>query len=188
MPLRWVKNILNSWFSFFISIHFDAPEIADFFMKRRDPKINYRIQTLFLQGKNISFIAKEIGMSERQIRWRIQNLKKFGSMEPRPIPGRPRKTTEKTDFLILYQALTDKYASAENIRKTMPEPNVSKSTILRRLQEGKKLGSLKSHSSISVIRERDLNGLRNIRTGQLTTGIEFFGPMKQFFSNGVIEG
>ena len=47
-------------------------------MKRRDPKINYRIQTLFLQGKNVPFIAKEIGMSERQIRWRIQNLKKFG--------------------------------------------------------------------------------------------------------------
>ena len=62
-------------------------------------------------------------------------------MEPRPIPGRPRKTTEKTDFLILYQALRDKYASAENIRKTIPELNVSKSTILRRLHEGKRLGS-----------------------------------------------
>lgn len=113
----------------------------DFFEKKKDPVILARIQTLYLQDKSASYIAKDVGMSKKQILGRIRKFKKFGTMVQRPIPGRPRKTTSKEDFLIVHQALQDPLVSSVSIKKDLPDLHVSESTILRRLHEKGRLGS-----------------------------------------------
>lgn len=141
MSSRFVIYDLKSEISFLFFIAFCHIQKDEFYQRKKDPVILAKIQTLYLEHKSASVIAKAVGMTKRQILWRIEKLKKFGTMVQRPISGRPRKTTPKEDFLIVHQALQDPFTSAEMIRTSLPDLNVSKSTILRRLCESGKMGS-----------------------------------------------
>lgn len=100
------------------------------------------VHRLYKMGVKASEIMKSVPFTKRQIYLRIQKLKKFGNMTPRPKSGRPRKTTPADDRLILLQAERNPFVSGTSIKRDIPDLCCGERTIRNRINES---GKLESH-------------------------------------------
>ncbi|AOW05170.1 YALIA101S05e09670g1_1 [Yarrowia lipolytica] len=84
-------------------------------------------------GKNLAEISKQLDIPRSTVRDFIKRSKERGHYENVPRPGRPRKTTEEIDKLIV-EVTDDRSDSLEDIQKQIV-PELSVRTIKRRIRE-----------------------------------------------------
>lgn len=99
-------------------------------------------------GKNLAEISKQLDIPRSTVRDFIKRSKERGHYENVPRPGRPRKTTEEIDKLIV-EVTDDRSDSLEDIQKQIV-PELSVRTIKRRIREAADRPEIISPSSASA--------------------------------------
>lgn len=79
-------------------------------------------------------IARELGMSENTVRNIIHNYREYGTIDPRPKSGRPRKTTERGDRRIIREARTNPFTTSPQITSNL-DIDITPVTIRNRLHK-----------------------------------------------------
>lgn len=117
-------------------IHFSI-YVIDMVGKREDAHeifIRARIVTLWQEGKSITRIVDEVGVSRNRVRRWIRRYEAEGHVETRARPGRPKCTTREEDDRIVAMARRTPIVTAVHITRTLQLP-CSFLTTRRRLRE-----------------------------------------------------
>ena len=97
------------------------------------------IEALHTEGVSNREIARRLGISEGSIRFNLQKLRLRGSMSNRRRSGRPRRTTEREDRLLIRSSLANRFHTARDLRANFNQltgKTLSLSTIKSRLYKG----------------------------------------------------
>ena len=95
-----------------------------------------KIQLLFEDGNSERHISLRLKIPKSTVHDIIQSIKKNGSCTPKKSPGRPRKTSARTDKRMKRAAVENPSASSAEIRGCLPvDIRVSSRTIRRRLKD-----------------------------------------------------
>ncbi|XP_070550966.1 uncharacterized protein [Ptychodera flava] len=101
-----------------------------------------QIEALHTQGVKNREIARQLGISEGSVRYNIRKLSQHGTMANVQRSGRPRRTTEREDRMLVRTSLADRFETARELRAKFHEDTgklLSLSTVKSRLYRGASL-------------------------------------------------
>lgn len=113
--------------------------------KKGEISIEKRAQIIILQktGKSYREIAKLLKVSKSSVHDAIKRYRETGKNTNRERPGRPRKTSQRTDNKMYAISKADRFKTATQIRAEINEdldPPISRTTVSRRLNEKGMIG------------------------------------------------
>ena len=106
------------------------------------------LEALFQEGHSAQEIGRRLGVSDSTVRYNLQKLREFGSMETRPRSGRPRATTGRDDRHIVRASRRNRFMTAPELAVDLAHTagvEVHRSTISRRLTDAGLLGRVARH-------------------------------------------
>ena len=127
-------------FEFFVSAFsrtFFSPDII--FLRMGKHLSNFelgRISGFNRSGWGAKRISKELKRSVCTIKYALKRMKNFNTYRRSAGSGRPRKTSERENRIIVRQGTTNCFLSTEKIRSNLKTKNlISKTTIRRRIHD-----------------------------------------------------
>jgi len=88
----------------------------------------------YLMCPNIRAVSRTLKLPFSTVHGWIKRYEQSGTVAPKPPPGRPRKTSSRTDRLLFYLARSNGFSTTSELLRQWKE-RVSKQTVLRRLHE-----------------------------------------------------
>jgi hypothetical protein len=94
-----------------------------------------KISGMLDSGMTTTAIVHRLKMQPSTVRGMRQRYLKFRTLERRPVPGRPRVTSGRTDRAIARAVRKDRFISARQIKQVIGLADISEDTICNRISE-----------------------------------------------------
>lgn len=87
------------------------------------------------EGMTFREIARRVNLTKDAVQRAVKKFERTGSITRLKGSGRPRKTTLREDILIVREVKKDRFIASRQIRRNLPQLNVTPRTIRRRIVE-----------------------------------------------------